>query len=135
MQTLVKQYAAKGQRIQGVPLQIRVGLNSGEVVLLAIGNDLHMAYRAVGQTTHLAACMEQMAMPGSILITPVVLQLAEGHIQVNALGPVPIQGLHAPVEIFRRLDRRGLGVHPPRYISLHLRLRCRLRNRQVRRAP
>jgi class 3 adenylate cyclase len=133
MQALVKQYAAEVQRIQGVPLQIRVGLNSGEVVLLAIGNDLHMAYRAVGQTTHLAACMEQMAMLGSILITPVVLQLAEGHIQVNALGPVPIKGLHAPVEIF--LDRRGLGVHPPRYIILHLRLRCRLSNRQVRRTP
>src|SRR5262249_20205977 len=61
----------------GVPLQMRVGLNAGEVVVRAIGNDLHMDYSAIGQTTHLAARMEQMAMPGSILITPVVLGLAE----------------------------------------------------------
>ena len=47
-----------------MPVQIRVGLNSGEVVVRAIGNDLHMDYTAIGQTTHLAARMEQMAEPG-----------------------------------------------------------------------
>ena len=52
-------------------MQIRVGLNSGEVVVRAIGSDLHMDYTAVGQTTHLAARMEQLASPGSILITRV----------------------------------------------------------------
>jgi class 3 adenylate cyclase len=48
-------------RTAGVPLHIRVGLNSGEVVVRAIGSDLHMDYTAVGQTTHLAARLEQMA--------------------------------------------------------------------------
>jgi class 3 adenylate cyclase len=67
MQTSAKQYAAEVQRMRGVPVQIRVGLNSGEVVVRSIGSDLHMDYTAVGQTTHLAARMEQMAMPGSIL--------------------------------------------------------------------
>ena len=52
-----------------MPVHIRVGLNTGEVVVRSIGSDLHMDYTAVGQTTHLAARMEQMAMPGSILIT------------------------------------------------------------------
>jgi class 3 adenylate cyclase len=47
------------------------------VVVRAIGNDLHMDYSASGQTTHLAARMEQMAMPGSCLITPAVLGLAQ----------------------------------------------------------
>ena len=79
MQGSVQQYAVEVQRTQGVPVQIRVGLNSGEVVVRAIGSDLHMDYTAVGQTTHLAARMEQMAMPGSILITPAVLELAEGY--------------------------------------------------------
>ena len=69
MQASVQQYAAEVQRAHGVPVQIRVGLNAGEVVVRAIGSDLHMDYTAVGQTTHLAARMEQMAMPGSILIT------------------------------------------------------------------
>ena len=48
-------------------VRIRVGLNSGEVVVRAIGSDLHMDYTAVGQTTHLAARMEQLAAPGSHL--------------------------------------------------------------------
>jgi len=52
-----------------VTVQIRVGLNSGEVVVGSISNNLHMDYTAVGQTTHLAARMEQTASPGSILIT------------------------------------------------------------------
>jgi class 3 adenylate cyclase len=60
----------------GVNVQIRVGLNSGEVVVRAIGSDLHMDYTAVGQTTHLAARMEQLASPGSILLTPATLELA-----------------------------------------------------------
>ena len=100
MQELVARYAEGVFLSQGVPLQIRVGLNSGEVVVRAIGSDLHMDYTAVGQTTHLAARMEQMATPGTILLAPATLQLAEGYVQVAARGPVPIKGLGAPVEVF-----------------------------------
>jgi class 3 adenylate cyclase/tetratricopeptide (TPR) repeat protein len=103
MQSAVKQYAAEVQRTHGVPLQMRVGLNAGEVVVRAIGNDLHMDYSAIGQTTHLAARMEQMAMPGSTLITPAVLELAEGYVDVRALGAVPVKGLDAPVEVYELL--------------------------------
>jgi class 3 adenylate cyclase len=78
MQASVKQYAVEVQRTRGVPIQIRVGLNAGEVVVRSIGSDLHMVYTAVGQTTRLAARMEQLAMPGSILITADVLRLAKG---------------------------------------------------------
>ncbi|MBI2555105.1 MAG: adenylate/guanylate cyclase domain-containing protein, partial [Candidatus Rokubacteria bacterium] len=69
MQDTVKRYADSVRRAEGIPLQIRVGLNSGEVVVRSIGSDLHMDYTAVGQTTHLAARMEQMALPGSILLS------------------------------------------------------------------
>jgi class 3 adenylate cyclase len=100
MQTSVHQYAAEVQRTKGVPIQIRVGLNAGEVVVRSIGSDLHMDYTAVGQTTHLAARMEQMAMPGSILITPEVLRLAEGYVQVTSLGPVAIKGLSTPLAVY-----------------------------------
>ncbi len=89
MQAAVKQYAAEVQRSHGVPVQIRVGLNTGEVVVRAIGSDLHMDYTAVGQTTHLAARMEQMALPGSILLTQATLSLAEGYVQATPLGPHP----------------------------------------------
>jgi class 3 adenylate cyclase len=106
MQASVKQYAAEVQRTKGVPIQMRVGLNSGEVVVRAIGSDLHMDYTAVGQTTHLAARMEQMAMPGSILITAEVLRLVEGYVEVTPLGPVPVKGLPEPVEVYE-LVRAG----------------------------
>jgi AAA ATPase domain/Adenylate and Guanylate cyclase catalytic domain len=87
-------------RTAGVPLHLRVGLNSGEVVVRAIGSDLHMDYTAVGQTTHLAARLEQMAMPGSILISPETLNLAEGYVVVKSLGGRPVRGLDAPLEVF-----------------------------------
>ena len=69
MQEAMRRYADEVRRTHGVAVQIRVGLNSGEVVVRAIGNDLHMDYSAVGQTTHLAARMEQLATPGTILLT------------------------------------------------------------------
>ena len=100
MQEAVKQYAAEVQRSHGVPIHMRVGLNAGEVVVRSIGSDLHMDYTAVGQTTHLAARMEQMAMPGAILITPAVLGLVEGFVQVKALGAMPVRGLRDPVEVY-----------------------------------
>src|ERR687892_233034 len=100
MQDRVGRYGDEIQRTHGLPVQIRVGLNSGAVVVRAIDSSLHMDYTAVGQTTHLAARMEQMAMPGSILITAETLRLAEGLIQVRPLGPVPVKGLAHPVEVF-----------------------------------
>src|SRR5262249_867114 len=60
MQDAVRRYSSGLRRSQGVELQIRVGLNSGEVVVRSIGSDLRMDYAAVGQTTHLAARMEQL---------------------------------------------------------------------------
>jgi predicted ATPase/class 3 adenylate cyclase len=99
MQESVKRYASEVQRTQGIPIQIRIGLNSGEVVVGSIKNDLHMDYTAIGQTAHLAARMEQMAMPGSILMTADALRLAEGYVQVKPLGPVNVKGLNEPIEV------------------------------------
>ena len=100
MQETVTRYGDEMQRSHGVPVQIRVGLNSGAVVVRAIDSSLHMDYTAVGQTTHLAARMEQMAKPGSVLTTGETLRLAEGFVQVKALGPVAVKGLADPVEVF-----------------------------------
>jgi class 3 adenylate cyclase/tetratricopeptide (TPR) repeat protein len=100
MHETVGSYAEELRRGQGIDVQIRVGLNSGEVVVRAIDNDLHMDYSAIGQTTHLAARMEQLARPGTTLVTADTLRHAEGYIEVRPLGPVPIKGLPAPVEIY-----------------------------------
>ncbi|HSB42803.1 MAG TPA: adenylate/guanylate cyclase domain-containing protein [Methylomirabilota bacterium] len=100
MQQTVGWYAEELRRGRGVDVQIRVGLNSGEVVVRAIDSDLHMDYSAIGQTTHLAARMEQLARPGSTLISRETLRLAEGYVEVKPLGPVPVKGMPEPVEVF-----------------------------------
>jgi class 3 adenylate cyclase/tetratricopeptide (TPR) repeat protein len=100
MQDALRRYAEKVRRTHGLTVQMRVGLNSGEVVVRAIGNDLHMDYSAVGLTTVLAARMEQLATPGSILLTAATLRLVEGLVQVTPLGPVPVKGVDEPVEVF-----------------------------------
>src|SRR5881628_1964969 len=103
MQEAIRRYAEELRRQQGLDVQIRVGLNSGEVVVRAIGNDLHMDYTAVGQTTHLAARMEQIARPGTALLTADTLRRVEGYIEVKPLGPVPVKGLPEPVEVYELL--------------------------------
>src|SRR5262245_8498730 len=108
MQAALRAYADEVLRAHGMPLQIRVGLNAGDVVVRAIGNDLHMDYSAVGQTTHLAARMEQLATPGSILMTTAIYRLTEGLVRVQALGPVPVKGLAEPVEVYELVGVSGL---------------------------
>jgi class 3 adenylate cyclase/tetratricopeptide (TPR) repeat protein len=103
MQVAVRRFADGLRRSHGIGMQIRVGLNSGEVVVRAIGNDLHMDYSAIGQTTHLAARMEQLASPGNTLLTGDTLRLAEGYVEVKPLGPVPVKGLEAPIEVYEML--------------------------------
>jgi class 3 adenylate cyclase/tetratricopeptide (TPR) repeat protein len=100
MQEAVHRYSEELRRAQGVEVQIRVGLNSGEVVVRSIGSDLRMDYTAVGQTTHLAGRMEQLAAPGTIRLTADTVRLAEGYVEVRPLGPVPVKGLGEPVEVF-----------------------------------
>src|SRR6266436_805884 len=100
MQESIKRYAEEVRQSLGVAVRIRVGLNSGEVIVRTIRSDLRMDYTAVGQTTHLASRMEQLADPGRILLTPGTLALAEGFIQVTALGPTPVKGLAGPVEVY-----------------------------------
>ncbi|HSP71612.1 MAG TPA: adenylate/guanylate cyclase domain-containing protein, partial [Gaiellaceae bacterium] len=100
MHRTIARYAEEARRQYGVDVQIRVGINSGEVVVRSIGSDLQMDYTAVGQTTHLAARMEQLARPGMTLITEATRRLAKRHVIVQSQGPVPVKGLREPVEIF-----------------------------------
>src|SRR5262245_48625184 len=113
MQTAIRRYADEVWRTHGITVQIRVGLNSGAVVVRAIGSDLRMDYSAGGQTTHLAARLEQLATPGTIRLTPDTLRLAEGYIEVNPLGPIPVKGFDTPIDVYEMV---GTG---PRRSRLH----------------
>jgi class 3 adenylate cyclase len=108
MQAAIRHYSEEVRRSHGIAVQIRIGLNSGEVVVRAMGNDLHMDYSAIGQTTHLAARMEPLASPGSMLLTVETLRLVEGLVQVTPLGPVLVKGLDTPVEVFELMGASAL---------------------------
>src|SRR6266540_3011198 len=100
LQDAMRRQAEQSLRQHGAEIHARVGLNSGEVVVRMISDDLHVDYTALGQTVHLAARMEQIAAPGTIRLTPETLGLVEGYVQVRPLGPVPVKGLAEPLEVF-----------------------------------
>src|ERR1700693_631533 len=90
MQDSIGSLAEELRQRHGLSVQIRVGLNSGEVVVRSVGSDLRMDYTAVGQTTHLAGRMEQLAAPGQIFLTAHTLRLLSRYIAVKSLGIVPV---------------------------------------------
>ena len=100
MQEAIAAYVAERRLPAHAEPKIRVGLNSGEVVVRSVGSDLHMDYTAVGESTHLAARMEQMAPPGTILMTASTFRLVESHAHVTSMGALPIKGLAAPVTVY-----------------------------------
>jgi class 3 adenylate cyclase/tetratricopeptide (TPR) repeat protein len=93
----VREYGDELRRTQGLDVMIRIGINSGEVVVRTVGSDLRMDYSAVGQTTHLAGRMEQLARPGTALMTDHTLRLVEGYVEARPVGPVPVKGMPEPV--------------------------------------
>ena len=121
MQDLVRHYGDDIQRTHGVPIQIRVGLNSGEVVLQMSEHGLHMSYTAIGVTVHIAARMEQVAKPGSILATADTVRLAGDHVESRPVGPVKVKGFERPIEVaeIRRaaLTRSRFDAVPTRAIT------------------
>src|SRR5437016_7642290 len=104
MQDEMRRYADT-LRAQGhPPLLMRVGVNTGEVVLRSIRkDDLHTDYVPVGHSTNLAARMEQLAAPGSILVTEQTHRLTEGYFEFKGLGETPIKGVEAPLHIYEVL--------------------------------
>ena len=106
MQAAMRKGAAALMAAYGVDVQVRVGINSGEVVVRSIGNDLHMGYTAVGQTTHLAARMEQLAEPGTILVSTETLRLAQGYVDTRSLGARSVKGLAEPVDAYELVGAR-----------------------------
>jgi len=109
MQARLAAYRDELQRNRGMPFQIRVGLNSGEVVIRAVGSDLQMAFSAVGQTVHLASRLEQLAKPGTILTTQETVNLVGPQVAVRPLGPVRVKGLAEAIEAYEVVGAAAVG--------------------------
>jgi class 3 adenylate cyclase/tetratricopeptide (TPR) repeat protein len=93
------EYAAELRRSPGINFSVRIGLNSGEVVVGTIGDDLGMSYTAVGHTVGLAQRMEQLAEPGKAYVTEYTAGLAEGYVEMSDLGEFEVKGSSRPLHV------------------------------------
>ena len=101
MQEEMREYSDQVRLKHGVPLQMRVGINTGEVVVRSIRkDDLHTDYVPVGHSTNLAARMEQIATPGSIVVSEYTRKLTEGYFELKALGAAAIKGVEEPLNVY-----------------------------------
>lgn len=103
----------------GIDFNVRVGINTGLVVVGAVGSDLWMEYTALGDAINLAARMEQTAEPGTVQIAEETYKLVKPLFEIEALGPIEVKGKEEPVNTYRVLGRlatsgrvRGIeGLH------------------------
>ncbi len=131
-----RDYATGLRRDRGLSVQARLGLNSGPVVVGAIGDDLRMDYTAQGLTTNLAARMQQAADPGAILVAASTYRLGEGYFRFRPLGPIRVRGVAEAVDTYAvegegtvvsRLEaslRRGVSPFRGREVELLVLSEC-----------
>lgn len=105
-------YARELRREKGLSFSVRIGLNSGEVIVGGIGPDLHMEYTAVGHTVGLASRMEHLAAPGTPYLTEQTARLAEGLFDLEDLGTFEVKGVREPVRVY---ELKGVGSQRSRF--------------------
>ena len=93
-------------RARGIELAVRMGINSGEVVVGKIGDDLRMDYTAQGPSVGLAARVEQLASPGTVLLTETTARLVEGFFVLEDAGLRSVKGVTVPIRV---VELRGIG--------------------------
>jgi len=104
------QYGEKIQADTGLEFKMRMGLNSGHVIVGSIGDDLRMDYTAVGDTTNLAARMEDMAKPGSVLVSTNTHRLAADYFEFDTLGKLEVKGKEKPQEAWELLKSSAVAT-------------------------
>jgi class 3 adenylate cyclase/tetratricopeptide (TPR) repeat protein len=103
----LRDYADEVRRTHGVSFSTRMGLNSGDVIVGKIGDDLRMDYTAQGHTVGLAQRMEGLAEPGAVFLTEHTQRLVEGYFALRSLGAFDLKGVTGPVEVH---ELQGVGT-------------------------
>jgi len=101
IQKAIGEYGAKIEKDCGVEFKMRIGLNSGPVIVGSIGDDLRMDYTAVGDTTNLAARMESMASPGTIFVSGATHRLVKDFFELKSMGKVEVKGKQESQKAFK----------------------------------
>ena len=107
MQRALGEYRERLSRERGIDFRVRLGLNTGLVVVGAIGDNLRMDYTAVGDTTNLAARMQQLAEPGQVVLAEATHRLVHGYFETRPLGTVTVKNRQEPVAAYEALRARG----------------------------
>jgi len=103
IQRALDEYGAKVKKECGVDFKMRVGLNSGPVIVGSVGSDLKMDYTAIGDTVNLASRMETAAKPGAVLVSEHTYRMARDFFEFQSLGKVKVKGKEEPVEAYQLL--------------------------------
>ncbi len=104
IQEAMQPYSDKVQKENGVEFKIRVGLDSGSVIVDSVGNDLRMDYTAIGDPVNLASRMEGLAEPGTVYVTADTHRLAREYFKFESLGKVSVKGKEEQVEAYRLIE-------------------------------
>ena len=107
LQQAVTHYSARVEHERGMRIQLRVGLNTGPVIVGTVGNNLRMDYKAIGNTVNLAARMEQTAAPGTVQLTEHTYKLVAGYFDCDDMGLVSVKGLAGKVRVYRVTGESG----------------------------
>jgi class 3 adenylate cyclase len=104
------EYSEKVKKDYGREFQMRIGLNSGPVVVGSIGDDLHMDYTAIGDTINLASRMEGLAQPGTVLLSKDTHRLVKDYFDLKPIGPLEVKGKEEPQEAFELVRAGGAAT-------------------------
>lgn len=107
IQKAMGEYGQKVTRDYGAEFKMRIGLNSGPVIVGAIGDDLRMDYTAVGDTTNLASRMQTIAQPGAVLLSRNTDRLVKDYFELKPLGKLEVKGKDEPQEVFELVKSGG----------------------------
>jgi class 3 adenylate cyclase/tetratricopeptide (TPR) repeat protein len=111
----VARFSANVGRRQDVELRVRIGIHTGPVVVGAVGSDLKTDYSAIGDTTNLAARLQSLAEPGTVLVSQTTERLVRGFFETRARGPLQVKGKNQPVDAFEVV--RASGIDTPMAIA------------------
>ncbi|MBC2716713.1 MAG: AAA family ATPase [Desulfobacteraceae bacterium] len=122
MQSAIKRYSENLKTKFGLDFKMRIGLNSGPVIVGSIGDDLRMDYTAIGDTTNLAARMESMAKPGTVLVSPITYKRVSQQFDFKPLGEAKVKGKEKPLDVYElikaKVDRPRLGLERQIYSEM-----------------
>src|SRR6266849_2625512 len=111
MQQQLRNYAQADHRLKPAPLEVRIGINTGEVVLRMVHTGGHTEYTPIGHAANLAARMQALAPAGGVVISEDTRRLVEGYCELRDLGPTEVKGISEPINVYEVIGAGAVRGH------------------------